>query len=73
ELITYSIDEYESAAIYLAKNPIILETIKEKLSLHRANFPLFDSSGFVSHLEAAYLEMHRRMIDGLLPMPFSVS
>jgi predicted O-linked N-acetylglucosamine transferase (SPINDLY family) len=60
ELVTSSQAEYESLAIELAKNPLKLESIKQKLAHHRLTTPLFDAPLFTKNLEAAYIEMHQR-------------
>ena len=60
ELITSSLEEYESLAIELATDPEKLAGIKLKLDNNRLTTPLFDSDLFTRHIEAAYREMYER-------------
>ena len=60
ELITVNSVDYESLAIELAKNPIKLKAIKEKLALNRHTTPLFDTPRFTRSIEAAYRTMYGR-------------
>jgi predicted O-linked N-acetylglucosamine transferase (SPINDLY family) len=54
ELITYSLEEYEARALYLARNPAELACLRERLAKNRLTAPLFDSERFTRHLECAY-------------------
>jgi protein O-GlcNAc transferase len=67
ELITETPDEYERLAIELATHPDRLAAIKQKLAKNRLTSPLFDTSLFVRHIEAAYTAMHDRYTSGLAP------
>ena len=67
ELITSTLDEYESLAIELAKNPEKLKNIKDKLLKNLSTSPLYDTSLFAKNLEVAYLAMYKRFQDGLNP------
>ena len=60
ELITSSLEEYESLAIELATHPEKLNELKHKLEKNRLTTPLFDSDLFTRHIEAAYREMYER-------------
>ena len=73
ELITNSLDEYEALALKLARDAGGLRSIKEKLARNRARYPLFDTSRFTAHLEAAYRHMWERHQHGLAPAGFSVA
>jgi predicted O-linked N-acetylglucosamine transferase (SPINDLY family) len=68
ELITKTQDEYEALAIELAKNPHNLAEIKFKLANNRFTFPLFGTPLFIKNLEAVYIKMHERYLEGLPPM-----
>ena len=46
ELITHSLDEYESLALQLAKEPDALEDIRQELARNREVAPLFDTDRF---------------------------
>jgi predicted O-linked N-acetylglucosamine transferase (SPINDLY family) len=67
ELVTTSIQQYESLAIELATNPTRLAQIKQRLAHNRLTTPLFDSRSFVRHLESAYTLMFERYRAGLPP------
>ncbi len=57
ELITHSQEDYERLAIELATHPARLTEIKQKLAKNRLTTPLFDTSLYAKHLEAAYTTM----------------
>lgn len=59
ELVTDSLEKYESLALQLAANPEKLRAIKEKLANQRHQCALFDTKKFCSNLEQAYLAVHR--------------
>jgi protein O-GlcNAc transferase len=73
ELVTHSLEEYESIALDLAHRPRLLAELRARLTRNRADNPLFDSRRFCRHLEAAYLEMHARRQHGERPASFKVS
>ena len=60
EMITTTQEEYEFLAIEFATNPKKLETIKDKLKNNLTTSPLFNTSLYAQHLEAAYLIMYER-------------
>jgi protein O-GlcNAc transferase len=57
ELITRTAEDYEAAALALARDPGRLKAIREKLAANRATAPLFDTQRFTRGLEAAYEAM----------------
>jgi predicted O-linked N-acetylglucosamine transferase (SPINDLY family) len=67
ELITRTHAEYESKAIELARNPVKLKAIKEKLERNRLSTPLFDTPLFTKHIEAAYKKIFERYRSDLPP------
>jgi predicted O-linked N-acetylglucosamine transferase (SPINDLY family) len=67
ELITQSLEEYESLAIKLATDSVELKKIKAKLEGNRLNMPLFDTGLFCHHLESAYRQVYDRHQNGLIP------
>ena len=67
ELITSSQEAYEARAIELAKNPVKLREIKDKLERNRLTSPLFDGKLFAKHIEAAYEAMYAHYQAGLPP------
>lgn len=54
ELITYSLEDYENKALYLAKTPAVLDGMKQKLLAEKMTSPLFDTAAFAKALEAVY-------------------
>lgn len=60
QLVTETLSEYESLAIELAKNPVKLKKIKDKLEKNRLITPLFNSSLFTKHIEQAYKNIYDR-------------
>jgi len=67
ELVKYSFEEYERAAIELSKNPIKIKEIKEKLKKSRDSSPLFDTPRVTQQLERAFEIMHEKYCQGLTP------
>jgi len=73
ELITESLEEYESLVLRLARDPALLASIKAKLARNRDSCALFDTARFTRHIEAAYDTMWERYRRGELPESFSVT
>ena len=72
ELVTSSLAEYEVKATELARNPALLQEVREKLARGRVGAPLFQTDRFRRHIEAAFatmLEIHRR---GEKPRAFAI-
>jgi len=67
EMITTTIEEYESLAIELATNPKKYEFIKKKLVSNLPNAPLFDTVKFTKNLESAFLSIYNRHRKNLEP------
>jgi len=72
ELIARSPAEYESAALKLAREPGLLDSIRTRLARNRDSGPLFDTRLSVRHLEAAYAAMWEKFRQGGAPAAFSV-
>jgi len=60
ELVTSCLADYESLAARLARDPALLEGIRERLRANRLSAALFDCRRFTRHLELAFEEMWRR-------------
>lgn len=67
ELITTSLDNYEALAIALARDPLRLAALRDKLAGNRLTRPLFDTALFTRHLEAAFVAMVQRQRAGQRP------
>lgn len=72
ELITENLSQYETLALELATSPDMLAALKNKLSEHREQWPLFNGQRFKAHIESAYMMMHQRQQRGLPPESFKV-
>jgi predicted O-linked N-acetylglucosamine transferase (SPINDLY family) len=73
ELVTHSLDEYESLALKLAADPSALAQAKAKVRANRDSCALFDTERMTRNLEAAYMMMWERNQRGLRPETFAVS
>ena len=72
ELIVHTAREYEELAIALARDPLRLNQIKQKLAAQRDTAPLFNAKQLARHIEQAYQTMHERAQAGLAPQGFEV-
>lgn len=72
ELITHSANDYRNLAIELATDSKKLDLIKAKLQKNKFTTALFDSVTNTRHIESAYLEMHRKYLNGQQPASFSI-
>lgn len=73
ELITSSMPAYAALALALLQDPGRLRGLRARLALHRRSAPLFDTAGFARDLEQAFVQMHRRQMDGLPPEDFDLA
>jgi protein O-GlcNAc transferase len=67
ELVTHSLDEYESMALRLTRNPELLRGLRHRLEQNRPASPLFDTNRFRRNIEAAYRTMWELAQQGDLP------
>jgi protein O-GlcNAc transferase len=72
-LVTGSLQEYEEAAIELARKPDRLAQLRAALAARRLTTPLFDTALFARNLETAYLEMWRLHQAGEAPRDIDLS
>ena len=73
ELVTHALEDYERAALALARDPRRLADLRETLRRRRETAPLFDLPGFTSGLESAYAAMWRRWRVGERPAEWDVT
>ncbi|MGC1577386.1 MAG: tetratricopeptide repeat protein, partial [Beijerinckiaceae bacterium] len=73
ELATKSLEEYETLALKLAREPALLSAYRERLEKNRLTAPLFDTDRFRQHIEQAYLTMLDIHDRGEKPRSFSVA
>ena len=57
ELITDSLEAYETMALRLAREPELLQSLRARLEKNRLSTPLFDAERFRRNIEAAYMQM----------------
>ena len=60
ELITSTLDDYETLAVTLANDRQKLAQVKARVASHRETYPLFDTGRYCRHLETAYQTMWER-------------
>ncbi|WP_207460818.1 tetratricopeptide repeat protein [Azospirillum sp. SYSU D00513] len=72
ELVTESLEDYEVAALSLARDPARLRALAGRLAAARTSCPLFDTPGFARHIEAAYQAMWDLHRAGAAPRPITV-
>lgn len=73
ELVTRSVEEYETLALRLATEPQLLSDLRRKLRANRLTTPLFDTRRYARHLEAAFTRMWEIWATGEAPQPFGVT
>jgi predicted O-linked N-acetylglucosamine transferase (SPINDLY family) len=59
ELVTNTLEEYESRALELTRDAARLTAIKQKLAQNLLTSPLFDVEKFRRDIEAAFVSMHK--------------
>ena len=72
ELITDTLEEYESLALILAKDRTLLQSYRDRLTRDPARLPLFDTARTTQQIEMAYVGMMARWNNDELPATFSV-
>jgi protein O-GlcNAc transferase len=72
ELVTETERDYEALIFELAKNPMKLAEIKEKLANNRLTQPLFNTELYTKHLENGYQQAYECYFQGKLPQTIIV-
>jgi protein O-GlcNAc transferase len=72
ELVTGSLEEYEQAALALARDPQRLILQRQRLEKNRGTSSLFDLPGYARNMEAAYARMWQTWLARKAPEPFSI-
>ena len=73
ELITENADAFEAMAIRLARDPVLLGSLRARLARARATAPLFDTVRTTRAIEGAYQTMFDIWQAGKKPHAFTVS
>jgi len=72
ELITDTLEEYESKALALARDHALLQSYRDRLTCDPARLALFDTACTTRQIEAAYEEMMVRWTKNMPPASFRV-
>ena len=72
ELITVTLEEYETLALALARDPERLAVIRARLAENISSSPLFDIADFCASIETAYQRMVDRARAGQAPESFGL-
>jgi protein O-GlcNAc transferase len=72
ELIVGSLEEYEQAALALARDPLRLIALRQRLESDRERSPLFDLPRCTENIEAAYARMWQTWLGRQKPAGFSI-
>ena len=67
ELVTTTVENYETLALELAASPERLAQLRRRLTTERGTQPLFDTAGFARVIESAFEAMTARSRQGLAP------
>lgn len=67
ELVVDTLQAYEERAIALAQDANQLRALREKLHMLLPQAPLFDTRRFARDIEAAFVAIHERALQGLPP------
>ena len=73
DLVARTPEDYEAIVCRLAADPAALTAVRERLAKARTTSPLFDTTKFVRHLEAAYRTMWQGYVAGHPATPFTVA
>jgi protein O-GlcNAc transferase len=73
ELVTDSLEDYESLAIRLARDVDELNNLKQKLAQNRLTTPLFDTDLFRKNIESAYTAIWEAWKKGEAPKSFTAA
>ncbi|MDA1024032.1 MAG: tetratricopeptide repeat protein [Proteobacteria bacterium] len=72
ELVTRSLEDYETLCLKLQQNPDELKALKAKLAQNRLTEPLFDTPRFTKNLESAFHQMWKNYLSGNQPSRIDV-
>ena len=73
ELVTHNLEDYETLALRLAREPNLLRAYRDRLAKNRLNYPLFDTDRFRRNVEAAYRRMWELWQADEKPRSFAVA
>jgi predicted O-linked N-acetylglucosamine transferase (SPINDLY family) len=64
ELITYSLQEYEAAALRIAQEPAYFADLRRRLALNLKGSGLFDMAEYTRNIERAFVQMLSTFLSG---------
>lgn len=67
DLITFNREQYESKAIEMARNPMLINDFKKRLKINRLTTPLFDTKVFTKKIELAYCKIQKLHLNNSSP------
>jgi protein O-GlcNAc transferase len=73
ELVVATLPEYETAALALARDPVLLRSLRETLAKNRHTMPLFDIQRYTQDLEAVFENMAAIAVSGEPPRSFAAA
>lgn len=73
ELVTHTMQDYETLAFRLANDTQLLGELRAKLARNRCTEPLFSTDRFRKHIESAYRTMWQQWQSGAKPKAFAVA
>ena len=73
DLVTENLESYQALAVTLAGDPALLGRLRQRLAANRLTAPLFDTTRYTHHLEAAYQTIVETQESGLPPRAFAVA
>ena len=71
-LVTNNLEEYEKLALRIAREPAMLQELRELLQRNRVSYPLFDADLYRRNIESAYIRMWEAWQRGEFPSSFAV-
>ena len=72
DLITDKLNDYESLALKLANETVLLQSYRDRLTRDPVGLPLFDTVRTTRQIEIAYEGMMARWLKGAMPAGFAV-
>ena len=72
DLVTSSLGEYEELILRIARDPALLQELRDRLQRNNASYPLFDSDLYRRNIESAYVTMWETWQRGEAPASFAV-
>ncbi|THD70670.1 MAG: glycosyltransferase family 41 protein [Bradyrhizobium sp.] len=72
DLVTSSLGEYEDLILRIAREPAMLQELRDRLQRNKVSWPLFDSDLYRRNIESAYVRMWEAWQRGEAPVSFAV-